>query len=124
MGSNIKENTPKLFKFILGLQACAHAELRQQGVKDLTLAIATANCLIDFKLGSSYAKYKKSNIVGRKLVQKMVSRSIKRARTVTIPNQKMVIRPKAKEKTNSIGCFIAMDRIVLRNVLNLRKSVP
>ena len=39
----------KLFNFLSGLQAWAHAELRRQGVKDLPSAIAAAEGLVDFR---------------------------------------------------------------------------
>ena len=43
----------KLFNFLSGLQPWAQAELRRQNVRDLPTAIAAADSLIDYKLGSS-----------------------------------------------------------------------
>ena len=40
----------KLFNFVYGLQAWAQTELRRQGVKDLPATMATADCLVDYKL--------------------------------------------------------------------------
>ena len=39
-----------LLNFVSGLQAWAQTKLRRQGVKDLHAAMATADCLVDYKL--------------------------------------------------------------------------
>ncbi|RVW90844.1 Retrovirus-related Pol polyprotein from transposon 17.6 [Vitis vinifera] len=41
----------KLFNFMSGLQGWAQTELRRQGVRDLPVAMATINCLVDYKMG-------------------------------------------------------------------------
>ena len=43
----------KLFNFISGLQGWAQTELRRQGVRDLPAAMAVADCLVDYKMGSA-----------------------------------------------------------------------
>lgn len=43
----------KLFNFMFGLQACAQAKLRRQGVNDLPSAIVAADVLVDFKFSKS-----------------------------------------------------------------------
>ena len=43
----------KLFNFISGLQGWAQTELRRQGVCDLPTAMAAADCLVDYKMGST-----------------------------------------------------------------------
>ena len=40
----------KLLNFVSGLQAWAQTKLRRHGVKDLPAAMATADCLVDYKL--------------------------------------------------------------------------
>ena len=43
----------KLFNFMSGLQGWAQTELRRQGVWDLSTAMATADCLVDYRLGNT-----------------------------------------------------------------------
>ena len=43
----------KLFNFMSGLQGWAQTELRRQGVRDLPAAMATVNCLVDYKMGGA-----------------------------------------------------------------------
>ena len=43
----------KLFNFMFGLQGWAQTELRRQGVRDLPTAMATADYLVDYKLGNT-----------------------------------------------------------------------
>ena len=43
----------KLFNFMSGLKGWAQTELRRQGVQDLPLAMAAADCLVDYKMTSS-----------------------------------------------------------------------
>ena len=40
----------KLFNFVSGLQGWAQTELRREGVRDLTVAMATVDCLVDLKM--------------------------------------------------------------------------
>lgn len=50
--SNMLEED-KLFNFMFGLQPWAQAELRRQGIKDVQVAMAAADSLVDFKYASS-----------------------------------------------------------------------
>ena len=59
-------NEDKLFNFISGLQGWAQTELRRQGVHDLPTAMATADCLVDYKIGSAINTTGKSKIDGGK----------------------------------------------------------
>ena len=43
----------KLFNFMSGLQGWAQTEFRRQGVRDLPVAMAAANCLVDYKMGGA-----------------------------------------------------------------------
>ena len=43
----------KLLNFISGLQGWAQTELRRQVVRDLPTAMAAADCLVDYKMGSA-----------------------------------------------------------------------
>ncbi|RVW29301.1 Retrovirus-related Pol polyprotein from transposon 17.6 [Vitis vinifera] len=43
----------KLFNFMSGLQGWAQTELRRQGVHDLPAAMATADCLVHYKMGGA-----------------------------------------------------------------------
>ncbi|KAL0336608.1 UNVERIFIED_CONTAM: hypothetical protein Sradi_4872700 [Sesamum radiatum] len=55
----------KLFNFLLGLQTWAQTELRRQGVKDLSSAIATADRLVDFRVAHSSDLEKKKKDSGK-----------------------------------------------------------
>ena len=47
-----KSEVDKLFNFMSGLQGWAQIKLRRQGVQD-PLAMAAADCLVDYKMTSS-----------------------------------------------------------------------
>ncbi|KAL0362016.1 UNVERIFIED_CONTAM: hypothetical protein Scaly_1156800 [Sesamum calycinum] len=55
----------KLFNFLSGLQAWAQTELRRQGVKDLSSAIAATNQLVDFRVTSGSEPEKEEEDYGR-----------------------------------------------------------
>ncbi|KAL5825619.1 hypothetical protein ACOSQ3_021682 [Xanthoceras sorbifolium] len=57
----------KLFNFMSGLQTWVQAELRRQGVKDIPLAMAAAEGLVDFRISSSSPSVdKKKSVDGKK----------------------------------------------------------
>ncbi|KAK4397821.1 hypothetical protein Sango_1257600 [Sesamum angolense] len=55
----------KLFNFLSGLQTWAHTELRRQGVKDLSSAIAAADRLVDIRVANSYDPEKEKKDSGK-----------------------------------------------------------
>ncbi|KAL0386157.1 UNVERIFIED_CONTAM: hypothetical protein Sradi_3010000 [Sesamum radiatum] len=55
----------KLFNFLSGLQTWAQTELRRQGIKDLSFAIATADRLVDFRVTSGPDLEKKKKDAGK-----------------------------------------------------------
>ena len=56
----------KLFKFISGLQGWAQTELKRQGVRDLLAVMVAADCLVDYKMGSTIDTTSKSKTDGGK----------------------------------------------------------
>ena len=56
----------KLFNFMLGLQGWAQTELRRQGVRDLPTAMATVDCLVDYKMGGTISTMQRPNSEGDK----------------------------------------------------------
>ena len=54
----------KLFNFISGLQGWAQTELRRQGVRDPSAAMAAADCLVDYKMSSAINSIGKSKTDG------------------------------------------------------------
>ena len=56
----------KLFNFMSGLQSWAQAELRRQGIRDVPSAIAAAEGLVDFKMGTTSSMEKKKGGYGKK----------------------------------------------------------
>ena len=56
----------KLFNFISRLQCKAETDLRRHGVRDLPVAMAAANCLVDHKMGSAINTTGKSKTYGGK----------------------------------------------------------
>ena len=56
----------KLFNFISGLQGWAQTKLNRQGVRDLSAAMAAADCLVDYKMGSAINTTGKSKKDGGK----------------------------------------------------------
>ena len=56
----------KLFNFMSGLQGWAQMELRRQGVRDLPAAMATVDCLVDYKMGGAISTMQKPRLDGGK----------------------------------------------------------
>ena len=56
----------KLFNFMSGLQGWAQTELRRQGVRDLPVAMATINCLVDYKMGGDISTMQRPKSEGSK----------------------------------------------------------
>ena len=56
----------KLFNFMSGLQGWAQTELCRQGVRDLPTAMATTDCLVDYKLGVGATSTQKGKQEGNK----------------------------------------------------------
>ena len=52
----------KLFNFISGLQGWAQTNLRRQGVRDLPVAMAATDCLVDFKMVGAIDNMKKNKL--------------------------------------------------------------
>ena len=59
-------NDEKLFNFMSGLQGWAQTELRRQRVQDLPTAMATADCLVDYKMVGAIDNMPKSKPYGLK----------------------------------------------------------
>ena len=56
----------KLFNFMSGLQGWAQTKLRRQRVWDLSTAMATVDCLVDYKLGGGTIPTQKAKPEGNK----------------------------------------------------------
>ena len=56
----------KLFNFISRLQGSTQTKIRRQGVRDLLAAMAGADCLVDYKMGSAINTTGKSKTDGGK----------------------------------------------------------
>ena len=59
----------KLFNLMSSLQGWAHTELRKQGVRDLPIVMATADCLVDYKMGGTISTTLKVMPKGAKKVK-------------------------------------------------------
>ena len=88
----------KLFNFVSGLQGWAQTELRRQGVRDLTAAMAAADCLVDLKMVGAINNKKKNKPNGG-----MKSKTDgQRTGMATIPESGENVQHTSKW----VGCFI------------------
>ena len=106
----LEEN--KLFNFMFGLQGWAQMELWRQEVHDLPAPMATANCLVDYKMGGAIFTMQKPKLEeGRKA--KVEGKNSKKSKWKK-QNKKGGIEVKPVEKTTKFvqqptrmaGCFI------------------
>ena len=67
----------KLFNFMSGLQGWAQTELRRQGVQDLPSAMATTNCLSDYRVTSSPTPTQKGKGQNKESNRKLDSKTSK-----------------------------------------------
>ena len=102
----------KLFNFMSCLQGWAQTELRKQGVRDLSVVIVVASCLVDYKMGGTISTTQKAKPEGAKKAKYKEKTSKKsgwkkqKGKEVAITenperNGKAMQRP-----TRSSGCFI------------------
>lgn len=86
----------KLFNFMSGLQPWAQTELRMQVVRDLPMAIAAAEGLVDFKFASSSLSEPKKNKDLKKAGPCKRDRG-KKGGFAGKPNRKMGMKRKARD---------------------------
>ena len=102
----------KFFNFMSGLQWWAQTELRRQGVRDLPTIIATANCLVDYKMGGVISIMQRPKLEGGKKA-KAEGKTSKKSEWKK-QNKKVAAVGKLVEKTTKFvqqttrmaGCFI------------------
>ena len=99
----------KLFNFVSGLQAWAQTELRRQGVKDLPTAMATADCLVDYKLLGTMVAGQKPKMEGsrkQKVTGKPFPNQTKGKKEGNAANLRAGESQNGQQTSKSSGCFI------------------
>ncbi|KAK4430801.1 hypothetical protein Salat_0841800 [Sesamum alatum] len=98
----------KLFIFFSGFQTWAQTELRHQGVKDLSFAIATADRLVDFRITSSADLGKKKESGREKAKSGKTGRMTKNGCYLCNDDHRMRDRPK-RRKLNGVVAEVNDD---------------
>ena len=100
----------KLFNFMSGLQGWAQTELRRQGVQDLPLAMAAADCLSDYRVTSSSTPTQKGKGHSKELNRKSDGKTFKSGGKGWKKPQDMQAKVGEKgtssQTTRPSGCFI------------------
>ena len=102
----------KLFNFMSGLPGWAQTELRRQEVRDLPVAMAATDCLVDYKMGGAISTMQKPKSEGDRKT-KTEDKTSKKSKWKK-QNKKDVAGIKPMEKTTKFvqqstrmaGCFI------------------
>ena len=90
----------KHFKFMFGLQGWAQMKLRRQGIHDLPAAMATVDCLVDYKMGGAISTMHKPKSEGGKKA-KAESKTSKKSGWKK-QNKKGAAKVKPVEKTTKL----------------------
>ena len=104
----------KLFNFISGIQGWAHTKLRRQGIRDLPVAMAVVDFLVEYKMGSTINTMHKSKTYGDKKSKLEGKPSFTKKAGWKGTNRKGLVKLKPVEKTTKfvqqttrpVGCFI------------------
>ena len=100
----------KLFNFMSELQGWAQTELRRLGVQDLPSAMATADCLVDYKLTSSSTPTQKGKGQKQESIQKSNMKNFKKngGKGWKKPDAQAKVgeRATSSQATKPSGCFI------------------
>ena len=102
----------KFFNFMSELQGWDQTELRRQGVHDLPIVMAAADCLVDYKMGGAISTMQKSKSKGDRKVKADDKTSKKLGWKKHNNKSATVVKPVEKttkfvqQSTRMAACFI------------------